>query len=88
MQKMINANEYYLHCDNDKDFFDPDKITDNVKTVESILKISSTYEKFKNISDDSLKKAADLFIYLNICPDGDTKFLIDVLLNFKIKVKM
>ena len=44
---------------------------DHVKTVERILKIESSELRFNNISIEKCKVAAEMFIYLNICPKYD-----------------
>ena len=44
---------------------------EQVDAVESILKIQSSELRFNNISMEDLKSAAEMFIYLNICPSYD-----------------
>ena len=39
-----------------------------VKEFEQILNINSSEERFENITLDELKSAAEMFIYLNLCP--------------------
>ena len=44
------------------------KIVSHVKAVENLLNINESTEIFRDITDESLKVAGEMFLYLNSCP--------------------
>ena len=45
-------------------------IDSNIDEVERILEVTASDERFGNVTDSSLKTAADMFLYLNSCNEN------------------
>ena len=41
----------------------------NIDHLESMMKVNSSIERFENITEINLTKSAEIFIYLNSCPN-------------------
>ena len=62
------------NCNSDNGFFKvkngPVSISENIVAIENILGIEQSYEIFNNITQEILETAAEMYIYLNHCPNG------------------
>ena len=59
-------------------------ILEQVQTVEKELRIESSEDRLENLTTTDLKNAAEMFIYLNICPKALKPWLVfykDLFLN-------
>ena len=66
-----------LETANDKDclwglYSESDDVTDQVKAVEEALNFESSESTFDTLTPEDLKIAADMFIYLNLCPSSES----------------
>ena len=48
-------------------------VTENLKRVEDKLNVSGSDEIFENVSEETLKVAGEMFLYLNSCPKNIMK---------------
>ena len=42
-------------------------------SIENLMGVKSSHKVLKNVSDSTIQKAGDLFVYLNFCPEN-TKY--------------
>ena len=62
-------------CNNDRDFLNDHNLFYQLKEVEKDLRIrSSVTGKFHNLTNEELTTVAEMFIYLNMCPNIWFKF--------------
>ena len=58
-----------ISCKRENALFDGKDILSNFKTVEKHLEIESSEIIFENMTNANLQNAAEMFLYLNSCPD-------------------
>ena len=58
-------------CQDDDTLLSDNYIKDNIDTVRANLKLSTTINEYRNVSDETLMFAANLFTFLNFCPTKD-----------------
>ena len=64
-----------LNCQDSNILFPDSYIKDNIDVVEEELKLNTTYSINKDVSDETLQVAVDLFTYLNFCPTPEFRTL-------------
>ena len=60
------------HCPSGIGYYNEQTILELVAEFETQLNVTSTDLRFENITSEYLQTAAEMFIYLIICPRGDT----------------
>ena len=58
-----------ISCKRENALFDGKDILSNFKTVEKHLEIESSEIIFENMTNANLQNAAEMFLYLNSCPN-------------------
>ena len=72
VKKIRSESEFQRVCNTfeSKTLYTDSDIQLNVRAVEEELKINSSDAVFENITKDQMKVAAEMFVYLNFCPDS------------------
>ena len=58
-----------MYCNNNRNMFNDNNKRLQVKAVEEMLQIKSSEQILETLTNEDLKNAAEMFLYLNTCPD-------------------